>query len=112
MGWCCPIGSTKYECQESEKYTCSLGAVDPLAKYAYCPRKTSTCSTPGRELRALINLNQTVSSINMMTQSDVCSWELKIDGKFIQKWLVNVTLDKIYFNLTFLSTDNLTVYVL
>ena len=47
-----------------------------------------------------------------MTQSDVCNWEIKMDNKTIQRWLTNVTLDQIYFNITFAKTDNLTVYML
>lgn len=47
-----------------------------------------------------------------MTQSDVCNWEIKMDNKTIQRWLANVTLDQIYFNITFGKMDNLTVYML
>ncbi len=35
-----------------------------------------------------------------------------MDNKTIQRWLKNVTLDQIYFNLTFTNVDNLTIYVL
>jgi len=57
MGWCCPPGSTRNECRESANFTCSLGVTDQLAKYAYCPRKTSVCASPGKTLGALINQN-------------------------------------------------------
>jgi phage FluMu gp28-like protein len=35
-----------------------------------------------------------------------------MSNKTIQKWLSNVTLDQVYFNLTFISTANLTVFIL
>ena len=47
-----------------------------------------------------------------MNANDVCSWEIMMSNQTIQKWLRNVTLDQVYFNLTFSSTANLTVFIL